>query len=94
MAMPSQAVDTNVTWESMDHNVRTIMRAMSADERETVSFRIVKARLLEIGLTNDQVACHKGAIKDLAVQLIGMGDEEESVTPVGFQAQKASHLLS
>ena len=68
-----KAKDTNVTWESMDHTVRTIIWAMSADERETVSFRIVKARMLEIGLTNDQVTCHKEAIKDLSSELIEMG---------------------
>ena len=58
-------------WPEISEHVRSVVRAMSTDERELVTFRIVHAKVVEAKIVSEEdVLTHKKAIKDLVVEEI------------------------
>ena len=62
---------TGLGWPEVSEHVRAVVRAMSTDERELVTFRIVHAKVIETRIVSEEVVLkHKKAIKELVVEEI------------------------
>jgi len=58
-------------WPEVSEHVRAVVRGMSMDERELVTFRIVHAKVMETRIVSEEdVLKYKKAIKELVVEEI------------------------
>jgi len=100
VATEEGAVGCVTGWPSVAGHVRALVRAMSTDERELVTFRIVSAKVSETGnVSEEDILAHKKAIKALVIEEIAAlrGDAEDdgsnaerldSKTPVHVLARR------
>ena len=78
-----EALSASQELHEIEQHTRDMVLAMSADERETLTFKMVKAHLQEHGVAAATIAAQKDAIKATVTREI---DRLESTTPVLGQA--------